>query len=509
MAAALALLLGSGCAVGPDYRKPEVALNGGWSGRGDPRLSPQGPVDEAWWRSFNDPALDHLIDLARHQNLPLQIAGLRILEARARLGFAVGQQYPSNQNPIGSATVGGLHDHTGGNDLDLYYAEYQAGFDALWEPDFWGKYRRGVRAAKAGWLATVADYDDALVALHAEVARTYFAIRTFQVLIALGKQNVGVQEEGLRIAQARMQNGATSGLDVAQATNLLESTRASIPELQIGLEQAENALCTLLGRATGCGPSLLAGAEAIPAPPAHVAVGMPADLLRRRPDIRSAELNAIAQCDRIGVAKAELYPSLILFGSVGTRTVNTSGAPSGLSSILGLFNPGSLLYSLGASLFWPILSYPKILNNVRVEDARFQQSIFNYQNLVFRAAQEVEDGMAGFLREQEAVAFAQNAVAAAQDSVNLALVQYREGAVDYQRVLDTQRSLLQSQNNLARARSLVVINLVALYKALGGGWQLRQGQPVVNDATRDEMQKRTNWGGYFHHPPPPAEPPHR
>jgi NodT family efflux transporter outer membrane factor (OMF) lipoprotein len=486
------LLLVTACLVGPDYHRPEVPLNAEWRGKG---LG--GPVDAAWWKSFGDPTLDRLVELAYRQNLPLQIAGLKILEARARLGIAVGYLYPVNQNPIAAGGGGGVYNHLDNRQLNLHYGEFQVGFDAAWELDFWGKYRRGVRAARAGYLATVADYDDALVALTAEVARTYIVIRTFQVLIQLAHENVGVQEEGFRIADSRFRNGATSGLDVAQAGNLLETTRSSIPELEIGLIQAENALCTLLGTPGGCTDALLDGQAVLPSPPPRVAVGVPAELLRRRPDIRSAELNAMAQCDRIGMAKADLFPSFTLAGSIGTRTVGVDGAPSGLSSLVGLFNPGTLLYSLAASVFWPILNYPKILNNVRVEDARFQEALIQYQQKVLHAAQEVEDNIAGFLREQEAAAFAQNALEAARQSVQLAVTQYREGAVDYTRVLDAQRSLLSSANEVARTRSQVVTNLVALYKALGGGWELREGQPVITEATRIEMQKRTNWGRYF------------
>jgi NodT family efflux transporter outer membrane factor (OMF) lipoprotein len=496
---ALLLSTVTGCLVGPDYKRPAVPLNGHWSGTEGAQLA-QAPVDAAWWTSFHDPTLDRLIELAYHQNLTLHIAGLKILQARAQIGIAVGYYYPVNQNPIASGGGGGIHH----DNLNLNYGEYQVGFDAAWELDFWGKFRRGVRAARASYLATVADYQDALVALTAEVARTYILIRTFEVLIALARENVAVQEDGLRIAESRFRNGATSALDVSQARSLLESTRATIPQLQIGLQQSQNALCTLFSRATGCAEGLLTGPEAIPAPPPQVAVSLPAELLRRRPDIRSAELNAIAQCDRIGVAKAELFPSFNLLGSIGTRTVVASGAPASISNLVGLFNPGTLIYSVGASIFWPVLNYPKILNNVRVEDARFQESLFNYENTVYKAAQEVEDGITGFLHQQEAAVFEQNAVAAAEDAVKLALVQYREGSADYTRVLDTQRALLQSQNDLARVRSSVVTNLVALYKALGGGWESRAGQPVVTDATRVEMQKRTNWGSYFSKPPPSA-----
>jgi NodT family efflux transporter outer membrane factor (OMF) lipoprotein len=504
LAAALLLSAAIGCAVGPDYKKPEVRLNARWRGDGDARLSAQSPVDVAWWHIFQDPALDRLVELAYRQNLPLQIAGLRILEARARLGIAIGQQYPSNPGAIASVSLNGLNEHNAKvGDLDLITGRYQVGFDALWEVDFWGKYRRGVKAAKADYVATVADYDDALLALTAEVARTYALIRTYQVMIDLARENVAVQEDGQRIADSRFRNGATSELDLAQATHLLETTRASIPELQFSLQQAENAICTLLGRPSGCSAPLLAGTPVIPAPPARVAVSVPAEMLRRRPDIRSAELRAVAQCDRIGVAKSDLFPKLTLFGSVGTLTVDSRGAPSGVSSLLNLFNPGTLIYSVGASLIWPILSYPQIVGNVRVQDARLQQFLVDYQLTVLRAAQEVEDGIAGFLREQEAAAFAQNAVEAARTSVKLALVQYREGSTDFQRVLDSERSLLTAQNNLARIRSATTTNLIALYKALGGGWEVRQAQPLVSDENRNEMQKRTNWGHYFDKPPPP------
>lgn len=480
----IGMVLGvAACTVGPEFVRPKVALNANWSEHGDPRLATGTALGIAWWKVFDDPTLDNLIELAYHQNLSLQITGLRILEARAQLGIAIGQQYPENLGPIARASAVGLSEHAAnGADIDRHYREYQVGFDAIWELDFWGKYRRGVRAADANYLATVADYDDALVLLSAEVARTYVLIRTSEVLIDLARQNAQLQEEGLQIAESRFRNGATSELDVAQATNLLESTRASIPELQIRLQQARNALSTLLGRPTGYVLALLAEPRGIPTPPARVAVSVPAEMLRRRPDIRGAELRAIAQCDRIGVAKAELYPRFVLFGSIGTQA--TSGGASANSSLGNLFGPGSLVYNAGGSLFWPILNYPRILNNVRAEDARFRQSLVEYMNTVLRAAQEVEDGMTGFLKEQDAAVFAQHAVTAAELAEKLALVQYREGAVDYQRVLDTQRVLLESQNRLTDTHSSSATNLIALSKALGGGWELRRGDPIVTERTQ-------------------------
>jgi len=254
-----------GCVVGPQYVKPDVAANPDWSEKADPRLATGTAPDSTWWKVFNDPTLDQLVELALRQNLSLQVAGLRIMEARARLGLAVGRRYPQVQELFASATAVGLSEHgPTGALVPSNYWDYQVGFDAAWEADLWGKYRQDVRAEAGNYLATVADYDDVLVSLTAEVARTYAVIRTFEALIEYAGANVALQEEGLRIAEARFRHGATSELDVAQATTLLESTRESIPRLQSGLQQAENALSTLLGQPTGAVRSLLSTSSGIP-----------------------------------------------------------------------------------------------------------------------------------------------------------------------------------------------------------------------------------------------------
>ncbi len=498
------VLVLSGCAVGPDYAKPEKKVNENWSEKSDPRVATQSAVNSQWWTTFNDPTLDKLIQMAYQQNLPLQIAGLRILEARARLGIAVGGQYPQ-QELFGSATGVGLGKNAAnGAGLDRSFGDYQVGFDASWELDFWGKVRRDVEAAQASFIASVADYDDSLISLTAEVARTYTVIRTFEELISLARENVKLQEEGLRIADARFRNGATSELDVTQATTLLESTRATIPQLQAGLQQSQNAMSTLLGQPTGVVKTLLDGQKGIPAAPAEVAVSIPAELLRRRPDIRSAELIAAAQCARIGIATAELYPSISFFGELGFQTSSEGGVQSGNAKFHNLFDGDSFFYSYGPGINWPIFNYGRIENFVRIQDARYQQLIVNYQNTVLRAAQEVEDSMTGYLRAQETVVFDQNAVKAARRSTEISMAQYREGAVDYERVLDAQRSQLVVENNLTQTRSSITTNLIAMYKALGGGWELRQGQPIVAESTQAEMKKRTNWGKLLPSQPAPA-----
>jgi NodT family efflux transporter outer membrane factor (OMF) lipoprotein len=477
---------------------PETPVLEKWRGAGDARITTQNAADSLWWKAFNDPALDRLVDLAHQQNLPLQVAGLRIVEARAQFGVATGRQFPQTQALFASGEAVGLTEqvarYTG---LNRNLVAYQVGFDAAWELDFWGKYRRGVEAEGATLLGSVAEYQAAFVSLTAEVARTYVALRTAEVLIKQAQDNARVQEEALGIAKARFQAGATSELDPTQATTLLESTRASVPRFEIQLAHARNALSTLLGQPAGAVEPLVTGPKDIPKPPAKVAVGVPAEMLRRRPDIRLAEMSAAAQCARIGVAKAELYPSFSLIGTIGLRALNTGTATHNL------FSTSSVFYSVGPSINLPFFNYGRLVNGVRVEDARFQQLLVSYRDTVLKAAQEVEDALAGFLNSQRAMVFEQNAVTAASRSVELALVQYREGASDYQRVLDAQRSLLDQQQSLAQSSSSASTNLIALYKALGGGWQLQQGQPVVPAETQREMEARTNWGRVLSSPRPP------
>jgi NodT family efflux transporter outer membrane factor (OMF) lipoprotein len=498
----LLLVLG-GCAVGPNFAKPEAQVAAAWSVGADQHFATQTTADVRWWKAFNDPALDRLVDLAYRQNLPLQVAGLRIAGARAQLGIATGKQFPQLQVAVGSATAVGISQNTPNLTFPGFshrFGDYQVGFDAAWELDFWGKYRRGVESEAAGLLATVADYYAAIVSVTAEVARTYVTIRTFEVLIELARANAKVQEEGLDIAQSRFRNGATSELDPTQATTLLESTRATIPQLQIGLQQARNALCTLLGQPTGTVDALLVGPAEIPRAPATVAIGVPAEMLRRRPDVRSAELAAAAQCARIGVAKADLYPSFSILGTFGLETSTVNGKTPNL------FSSNSIFYTIGPRINWSFFNYGRLENAVRVQDALFQQSLVSYRDTVLKAAQEVEDALAGFVNSQDALVFETKAATSAEKSVSLSLVAYREGATDFQRVLDAQRSLLQQQNSLAQTSSDVVTDLIALYKALGGGWESRQGQPFIPEQTQQQMKERTNWDEMLSEPAAPETP---
>jgi NodT family efflux transporter outer membrane factor (OMF) lipoprotein len=478
----------AGCSVGPNYKRPVVKVNDTW-GVNSAQISTQSPSDSAWWKAFDDPTLEHLVQLAYTQNLTLQVAGLRIMEARAALGISVGNQYPQTEISAGVSRVG-LSNNTVNRPPGFTrdYWNQQVAFDASWEADFWGKYRRAVKEQKAVYASSIDDYRNALVSLCAEVARTYITIRTFEELIDQARQNLRLQEESLRIADVRFRNGATSELDVTQARELLENTRASIPQLEISLAQSENALSTLLGQPPGSLKTVLQGSQKIPAAPSQVAVSIPADMLRRRPDIRSAELVAMAQSERIGIARSELYPHFVLSGALGVHSTEPGVSP------YNFLDPGSLFYAIGPRVYWQFLSFGRIRNQIRVEDARFQQSLTSYQNSVLKASEEVEDGIVGFLKTLEAASSQHDAVAAARRSVELASLQYREGAVDYQRVLDSERTLLQEENSLVTLRSNSATNVVSLYKALGGGWEISVGQPFVPSTIRTEMENRTNWG---------------
>ncbi len=488
-------LVVSGCAVGPDFLPPEAAVQENWIEKGDKRVSNK-EVKGDWWRVFHDPTLDRLVHLGADQNLPVQIAGLRILESRAQLGIAVGQLFPQQQEASGAGIWNKISERAA-NKANLpkhAFADYTLGFDATWELDFWGRFRRNIEAADASMTATMADYDNALVSLTGDIARVYTELRTFETLLEIARENVRLQREGLHIAEARFRAGATSELDVVQQRALLENTIASIPELETGAQRAKNALSVLLGEPPGGVEPLLGGPQKIPAASPRVAVGLPAELLRRRPDIRAAEMRAAAESARIGVAEAELYPHFYLFGEIGVQA----------SDVAKLFAPGSMFLAAGPSFRWSILNYGRIADAVRAQDARFQAALVAYEDTVLKAAREVEDALIGFLKAQQRAGSLQRSVAAAQRAVELAFIQYKEGAENFQRVLDAQTRLLDERNRLADTRGSIAANLVALYRALGGGWEIRNGKPIVPETTQAQMAARTDWGKLLPAPPAPA-----
>ena len=496
LSALISFLFSACTTLGPDFETPESDVEQEWIDIEDSKLSSDTDDYAQWWKVFNDPVLERLINDAYQQNLTLQIAGIRVLEARAQLGIAKGNLYPQVQQARGGATYNKISKNTANTNFgDLNYWDFDAGFDAAWELDFWGRFRRGIESADANLLANMAAYDDFLVTLLTDVANVYVIIRTFEKRIELAEENVELQKRSLRITEVRFKNGATTELDVQQAKTLLRNTQATIPTLRTGYRQAKHALSTLLGKPPSELKDILAGVNDIPVAPTEVAVGMPAELLRRRPDIRRAELETAAQSALIGVAKADLYPSFTLFGSLGLRSSSgTNSTRSGNDGIDELFESDSLEFFGGPSFTWNIFNYGRIKNQVRVQDARFQQLVVNYQDTVLRAASEVEDAVVGFLRAQESEEFLYDSVNAASRSVELALLQYRDGVTDYQRVIDTQTSLVDQQDLWTQTRGDISTNLIAMYKALGGGWQIRKDKDYVADDIKETMRERTDWG---------------
>ena len=486
----------SGCTmVGPDYVKPTTQEPKQWLESEDPKIASKEVDFSDWWTVFSDPVLNDLIQAAYQQNLPLQIAGLRIYEARAELGIAFGFQLPQTQQGLGSASINQLSKNAPNSaGADRYYSNYDIGLDAAWELDVWGKFRRGVQTAVANLEASIADYDDILVSLTSEVANTFIRLRTSEERLAVARENVEIQNRSLKIANVRFKAGAVTELDVSQAKALLRSTEATIPGFETDVRQAKNALAILLGKLPGEIDAMLGDPGLIPEVPTEVAVGIPTELLRRRPDIRLAERQLAAQSAQIGFAKADLFPHFSLFGTLGFQASDHTGIQSNNSDFGDLIKKNSITYSTGAGFNWDIFNYGRITNQVRVEDARFQELAVNYEDTVLRAAQEVEDAMVGFLQSQNAVFFLADAVKASRRSVDLSIIQYREGLVDYQRVLDTQRDLTSQQDNLVFTAGSVGLNLVAMYRALGGGWEIRGENDFIPASIKEEMETRTNWG---------------
>ena len=482
--------------VGPDFVKPDPGDLSEWSAvnREEFQFTPQDSIE--WWGMFNDPVLNSLVSIAHEQNNNIRIAGLRVLEARAVLGIATGNRYPQSQALIGDATalqVSESNANTAGGG-DLQYTQYNLAVGASWEIDFWGRFRRGIEAADSALLASIASYDDTLVLLAAQVADTYTGIRTTQEQLRIAKENLALQQRSYDIVEVLYRYGDSSELDVQQAQTLLLSTKASIPGLDIGLSQARNALSSLLGLPPGNIDSLLSGQESVPTFPENLRVGVPADMLRQRPDVRRAELQAMAQNAQVGVATANQYPSFSISGSLGlAASGDTDTSRSGDNA---LFSADSLTYSLGPSFVWPFLNYGRIKNNIRVEDARLQQLLIQYRETVIQASREVEDAMVAFSGAQAQDDILQQAVVSAIRSSDLSMLRYREGFADYQRVLDAQQRLFTQQQRYIANKGFAVQNLVALYRALGGGWQMHSGS-FVDEESRLEMGERVDWGDYL------------
>lgn len=449
-----------GLKVGPEYVRPPAQVASEWIETDPMLLAPQ-DVTLAWWLVFHDPVLHDLIAEASRQNLRLKEAGTRILESRARLAIARGSLFPQTQEAFGSFAHTQLSQTTAKSVKAAYFDNWNTGFNASWELDFWGRFRRNIEASEAALGAAVEDCHQTLVMLQAEVASAYIQVRLFEERIELAERNVKLQQQTLAMAELRFKGGKTTRLDVTQAQMNLAATQASVPDLQASLREAQNALCALLGIPPRDLQSEL-GSAPIPEPPPTVAIGLPAQLLARRPDVRRAERLVAQQSARIGIAESDLYPRIAVTGMLGYESRNLSDL---------WFQGDSFMGTIGPGFRWNILNYGRIINGVSAEHARLRQLVFSYQDTVLRANQEAENAINRFLREHERVVFLEQGVAAAQDSVELARSQYQNGSVDFLRLVDSERALVRLQDELAASRGQIALKLVAIYKALGGGWQ--------------------------------------
>jgi len=458
---ALFLALITGCTVGPDYVKPEIKTPDAWHTELiGPFRSGTAPL-HTWWRSFDDPALDELVDRARANNLDLRIALARIAAAAAELGIAKGENLPNVSadfdSMVNQATQNGPLGPIGKRDFELHSINVRAD----WEIDLFGGIRRQVESSGAAYEASVEDYRDVMVVLLADVASNYILVRTLQERIRYTNANIEAQKGSLRLARERNRAGLAPDLDVTQAETNLGTSEALVPTLKLLLQRARNRLAVLLGEHPGAVDGLLEGEAPIPTPPAEVVVGIPADLLRQRPDIRAAERRLASQNARIGVVEAELYPKFFLFGSIGASATDLGN----------LFDSDSGVYTFGPGFRWNIWQGGRIRNLRKAEEARTDAALIGYEQAILRGFEDVENAVYGFGRQEARREALVRATNANERSVDLVLVLYRAGLVDFQNVLDSQRSLLSVQNDLSRSEGLRSLQLVRLYRALGGGWE--------------------------------------
>lgn len=466
-----------------------------------------------WWKTFNDPILNTLVEKTYAQNLDIKSAGLRILQARAALGISEGLSFPQVQTLSGSAAT------TRNNDNNFEVAGIN--FDMGWEMDIWGKYARGVESSEANLYASVASYHDIMVSVISEVARNYINYRTAEERVAYAKRNVIIQERVTEMTEVQFNSGNVSELDMQQARSQLYNTRSAIPSIEISKVKARNAIALLLGTdvisvnkilssndqkysdSTGkyigqkkrgvmqikAGTSDLLNVDMIPLPKLNPHNKMDAQLLTRRPDIKVAEYRVHSNSALIGAAMAELYPSFSLFGNIGYNTNNLSGSWINNSSGLGI--------AIGPAFSWNIFQYGRIKNQIRLQDAVFEESLVNYNKSVLTAVSEVSNALQGYVLTQKQQIENRKAVDATVRAFNISVIQYNDGLVSYQRLLTTVEKLTATQDRYASIKGSLATQAISLYKALGGGWQISKGNSYLSAQTAAKMENRVDWGKYL------------
>ena len=469
----ITLMIGGCTAVGPNYTQTEPTAPENWHTelQGGLTAEQTDPANLAgWWTVLEDDQLTALEERAIRGNLDLKVAHARIREARAMRGISRAKFFPTLDG--GAAVTRSQSSENSGTGTK--WTLYSAGFDASWELDLFGGSKRSVEAATASLEATEELQHDLLVSLLAEVALNYLEVRTYQSRLEVGQANIKIQQESYELNDSRFQAGIIGELAVQESLRILESSRSQIPALEAGLEAAKNRLAVLLGEHPGSLHEELTASRPLPSLPMTLTVGIPAETLRRRPDIRRAERELAAQTARIGMATADLYPKFSLFGTLGLEALSAGD----------LFQTSSKAWGLGPRISWNLFDAGAIRQNIEIQNARQEQALIHYELTILRALEEVENALVSYAREQQRGDFIAKAAIAAERAAELASDQYQAGLVSFNNVLDAQRALLVLRDELARSNGTAISNLVRLYKALGGGWtSMSSGQEQATTGT--------------------------
>ncbi len=460
IAAVFLVLLLAGCAVGPTYKRPQVAVPNQWTVAPARGTSTQPQQTDEWWSSFQDQELNSLIERAVDRNLDLKLALERVQGARAASGIARSGYAPSIDANVSAARLRGGNQSRGDPRSVFETSYFQGSLSASWELDVFGGTRRRVRAATADVAAAEENRRDVRVILLGDVGRVYAQLRGFQLRLEIANKNIETQQDTLDLITARAKAGLATELDVSRAAAQLESTKAAVPTLRSGIEVSIHRLSVLLGEEPGALRSELEKAQPIPSAGPDVQVGLPSGLLKRRPDIRRAEAELVAATARVGEAKADLFPRFVLTGTAGRQATQLHDLTVGLGNF----------FSVGPGISLPLFTGGRIRSNIAVQSSRQRGAVIRYQSVILNSLEEVQDALVNYSQEQERRDRLNQAVQHSQLAVDLAAEQYRAGLVDFLSVLEAQRELYANEDQFVQSQTSVTVNLVALYRALGGGW---------------------------------------
>jgi NodT family efflux transporter outer membrane factor (OMF) lipoprotein len=459
----VAALFLSGCAVGPKYKRPTASVPQQWSIRLTSGARAQEPVEE-WWRGFNDVEFEQLVRRAVQSNLDLKLAAARVVEARGAQGIARSGLFPS----VGASASASRNRQRAFTSVrgsaaivPIEFNNFQGGFDAVWELDVFGGVRRGVQAAQADAVAAAESRRNVLITVLGDLGRSYAELRGLQLRLAIAQKNIAIQQDTLDLTKARAKAGLATELDVSRAAAQLEATRSVVPALEAGVETSIHRLSVLVGQEPGAIRAELLPSAPVPVTPPEVPVGLPSELLERRPDVRQAEAQVAAATARVGEAKANFFPRFLLLGTAGRQASQLHDITLGMGNF----------FSVGPAISVPIFTGGRIRSEVRVQDARLQQALIGYRSTVLAVLKETEDALVNYAQEQTRREHLENAVKSNEEAVRLSSHLYTAGLTDFLSVLDAQRELYANEDLLAQSRTAQTVDLIALYKALGGGWK--------------------------------------